>query len=74
MGYGRGYKYAHDFDDAYAPQAHLPETLEGRIFYDPSDRGEEAAIRRRLEKWRDLKARAGRKEKDEAADPGQSDG
>lgn len=74
MGYGRGYKYAHDFDDAYAPQAHLPETLEGRIFYDPSDRGEEAAIRRRLEKWRDLKARAGRKGKDEAADPGQSDG
>ncbi len=59
MGYGRGYRYAHDFQDAYAPQEHLPEKLAGQVFYTPSDRGEEAVIRRRLEKWRDLKARAG---------------
>jgi putative ATPase len=45
------YKYAHDFPDAYVPQAYLPE---GRVFYEPSDRGEEKRIAERLAHWRAL--------------------
>ncbi len=46
-----GYKYSHDFPDAYVPQAYLPE---GRVFYQPSDRGEEKRIAERLAHWRTL--------------------
>jgi putative ATPase len=51
LGHGEGYKYAHDFPDAYIPQAYLPE---GRVFYQPSDRGEEKRIAERLAHWRSL--------------------
>ncbi len=46
-----GYQYSHDFPDAYVPQAYLPE---GRVFYQPSDRGEEKRIAERLAHWRSL--------------------
>jgi putative ATPase len=45
------YKYAHDYPDAYIPQAYLPE---GRVFYEPSDRGEEKRIAERLGYWRKI--------------------
>ncbi|MEI7865421.1 MAG: hypothetical protein WCI38_08620 [Chthoniobacterales bacterium] len=48
---GRWYKYSHDFPDAYVPQVYLPE---GRVFYEPSDRGEEKRIAERLAHWRAL--------------------
>jgi putative ATPase len=54
LGYGKGYKYAHDFPDAYVPQAYLPEALRGQIFYRPTGRGYEKIIKERLEKWRRL--------------------
>jgi putative ATPase len=57
MGYGKGYKYAHNYKDAYTPQDHLPEELNGRVFYSPTDRGYEKTIKQRLEKWRLLKDR-----------------
>ncbi|MFO7675879.1 MAG: replication-associated recombination protein A [bacterium] len=47
LGYGRGYKYAHDFDGARVEQQHLPPGLEGRRYYRPTDRGFEAELRRR---------------------------
>lgn len=48
-GYGEGYKYAHDFDGAVAPgETYLPEELAENIFYEPTDRGEEAKIKARL--------------------------
>jgi putative ATPase len=37
MGYGRGYRYAHDFPGAKVEQQHLPDQLAGRRFYEPSD-------------------------------------
>ena len=38
-GYGRGYQYAHDYDDAFAPdQQHLPDELRDAAFYDQTDR------------------------------------
>jgi putative ATPase len=51
MGYGKGYKYAHNYKDAYTPQDHLPDELDGQVFYSPTDRGYEKIIKQRLEKW-----------------------
>jgi putative ATPase len=55
LGYGKDYKYAHDYEDAYVPQDYLPEKLHGRLFYEPTDRGYEKTIKQRLEGWRSLK-------------------
>src|SRR3989475_3830665 len=38
MGYGKGYKYAHDFEGGVADQAHMPEKLVGRKVYKPGPR------------------------------------
>jgi len=54
MGYGRDYQYAHDFADALADQEHLPEEIRGRKFYEPTGRGYEEEIERRLRQWRTL--------------------
>lgn len=51
LGYGRGYKYPHDFDGNYVPQDYRPERLQGRVYYDPSGEGFEEAIRARLRAW-----------------------
>jgi putative ATPase len=51
LGDGAGYKYAHDFDGGYVPQAYLPE---GRIYYQPTEIGFERRIKERLDYWRQL--------------------
>ncbi len=56
LGYGRDYRYAHDFRDAYVPQQYLPDKLCGRRFYHPSERGYEQTVKRRLDNWRRLQA------------------
>jgi putative ATPase len=38
MGYGKGYKYAHDFEGAKVDQQHLPDELRDARFYEPTDR------------------------------------
>ncbi len=48
IGYGKGYKYAHDYQDAKVDQDRLPEKLAGRVYYHPTDRGFEEEIKRRL--------------------------
>ena len=58
LGYGRDYQYAHDFKDAYAPQEYLPESLQKKIFYRPSQRGYEKTVAQRLEHWRRITAEA----------------
>jgi putative ATPase len=35
LGYGQGYKYAHDYEDNWVEQNHLPETLLGKRYYVP---------------------------------------
>ena len=55
LGYGRGYKYDHNYRDAVAPQDYLPEELHGRHFYTPTERGYEKTIKQRLDKWRRLR-------------------
>jgi putative ATPase len=52
LGYGKGYKYAHDFDNAEVDQQHLPPGLEGHRYYIPTDRGFEAELRKRKAKKR----------------------
>ena len=54
LGYGAGYRYAHDQPGGIADQQHLPEALIGRRFYEPVERGEEAEIARRMRDWEKL--------------------
>ncbi|MCG2754364.1 MAG: replication-associated recombination protein A [Desulfobacteraceae bacterium] len=55
IGYGKDYRYAHDYKEGFTPQDYLPEKLRGRRYYFPTDRGYEKTIKQRLEKWRNLK-------------------
>jgi putative ATPase len=55
MGYGRGYKYAHDHKDGYAAQEYLPDQLSQERFYLPTDRGYESVVKKRLDAWIALK-------------------
>lgn len=59
--YGKGYKYAHNFKDAYIHQKYLPEELQNQRYYFPTDRGYEKTIKQRLEKWFSLKSNVGNK-------------
>jgi putative ATPase len=52
FGYGRGYLYPHDYDDADVDQQYLPDGLAGRVFYEPSDQGLETQIGERLTRLR----------------------
>lgn len=52
LGYGKGYQYAHDFEDQAAPMECLPDSLAGRTFYQPKAIGFEAGVAERLEKLR----------------------
>ncbi|HZJ31861.1 MAG TPA: replication-associated recombination protein A [Vicinamibacterales bacterium] len=55
LDYGRGYQYAHNERDAIAGMDCLPESLAGRKYYQPTDRGFEKEIKRRLEGWDKIK-------------------
>ncbi len=52
LDYGKGYKYAHDFTDAQVDQEHLPEGIQRKHFYNPTDRGFEETVRQRMKKNR----------------------
>ena len=58
LGYGVGYRYAHDSPDAYLPQDYLPESLRGRTFYAPGAFGFEKTIAERLRWWAERRAAA----------------
>jgi putative ATPase len=57
VGYGQGYKYAHNFPDQIVAQEHLPDSLRGKRFYFPVESGFEKEINARLRAWRILKQR-----------------
>jgi putative ATPase len=57
LGRGKGYLYPHDYPGHFVPQAYLPEE---KVFYRPSDQGEEKKISERLEGWREKKRSAGK--------------
>jgi putative ATPase len=53
LGYGAGYKYAHDEPEGVAEMSALPPRLEGRRYYQPTDRGFEARIKEALDRARE---------------------
>jgi putative ATPase len=55
LGYGKDYKYPHDYPDHFVNEEYLPENLKGKTYYHPSDQGFEREIKRRLEYWRKRK-------------------
>ncbi len=55
VGYGRGYQYAHDYDEKVTDMSCLPDSLAGRSYYAPTDQGFEKRLRQRLEEIRNLK-------------------
>jgi len=56
FGYGAGYQHAHQFEDAINTMECLPESLRGKTFYEPTDRGVEQRIAQRLEELRKRKS------------------
>jgi putative ATPase len=52
LGYGEGYKYAHDYPEGLVKQEYFPRELGARSYYQPTDRGLEKIISQRLEDWR----------------------
>jgi putative ATPase len=48
IGYHKGYKYAHDFENNFADLEFLPDTIKGKKFYDPGNNKREEEVRQRL--------------------------
>lgn len=53
IGYGKHYKYSHDYDEHFIEQDFLPEEIKNSIFYEPTEIGREAALKKYLDKkWK----------------------
>jgi len=48
LGYGKSYKYPHDFPNDFIPQSYLPDEVKGTQFYNPTENGQEKIIKERL--------------------------
>ncbi len=57
LGYGKDYRYAHDFPGHVVDQQHLPEALAGKKYYSPAESGYEKTIKERLKGWEEKKKR-----------------
>lgn len=51
LGYGKDYRYSHDFEKHFVEQQYLPDGVKGKVYYRPTDNGEEKTIRERLNTW-----------------------
>lgn len=49
LGYHKGYKYAHDFENHFVEQQNLPDEIKDRIYYDPAEIGRETILKKYLE-------------------------
>ena len=58
FGHGEGYRYPHAFTDHWVAQQYLPDELQGRIFYQPSETGYEAEIRGTVQRRREVQLEA----------------
>ncbi len=63
LGYGEGYRYAHDYDEGVIGQQNLPDNLKGRTYYKPVERGFERDLGRRLERVREIYRETAAKQK-----------
>jgi putative ATPase len=55
LGYGKGYAYDHDAEDAFSGQNYFPDGMARRAFYQPVERGFEREIAKRLAYWAKLR-------------------
>jgi putative ATPase len=58
FGYGKGYQYAHNYEDKVTNMQCLPDNLAGRAYYKPTDQGFEQRLRQRLDEIRRIKSRS----------------
>jgi putative ATPase len=58
FGHGRGYLYPHAYRDHWVAQQYLPDALQGRLFYQPSDQGAEARVRGEVARRREAQLAA----------------
>jgi putative ATPase len=58
LGYGKEYKYPHDYPDHFVEEEYLPDNLKGKTYYHPTEQGFEKEIKKRLEVWRRKKMKS----------------
>ncbi len=51
LGYGEGYRYSHDYEGHFVEQSYLPESIQGKRYYTPSEQGFEQSIAERVRRW-----------------------
>jgi putative ATPase len=59
LGYGAGYEYDHDAEGGFSGQNYFPDEMERQQFYQPTDRGIEARIKERLERYAQIRNQRG---------------
>ncbi len=57
LGYGKGYEYDHEAEDAFSGQNYFPDGMARQDLYQPKDVGFEREVRKRLEYWAKLRAK-----------------
>ena len=51
LGYGKEYKYSHNYEGHFSEQEYLPPSLKGRQYYEPTDEGAEREAAERWRRW-----------------------
>lgn len=64
VGYGKGYSYDHDSDEAFSGQNYWPDEMSGETFYEPTDRGFEQRIKERLDYWNERREQLSQADED----------
>jgi len=67
LDYGKGYRYAHDYEDAMVDQEHFPDELKGSVYYHPTEVGRETKLAEYVEKYRQFRLRAAAEKKSKSA-------
>jgi len=63
LGYGKGYKYAHNYENGFVSQEYLPDPIRGTVFYRPTERGFESEIKKRIRFWKHARRETGQRDK-----------
>jgi putative ATPase len=58
-GYGSGYAYDHNEEEAFSGQNYFPDGMDRQLFYAPTTYGYEADIKQRLARWSELRKERG---------------
>ena len=59
LGYGRDYQYDHDAPEGFSGQDFLPDSLQGKVYYQPGSYGFEKDVKRRIDYWNGLRKQRG---------------